>query len=112
MRETWGYDGDIEVYTTALTCTATNWPILANGMGIKYGVDVDPNTFNLDLDDLERKLSPSTRIILILVHWGGYPVNLDRVAKIQQKARELYGFTPLVIQDCAHAFGSSIRGKR
>ena len=87
VRDTWEYNGDIEVLTTALTCTATNWPILANGMGIKW-VDVDPNTFNLDLDDLERKLSPSTRII-ILVHWGGYPVNLDRVAQSQENAREL-----------------------
>ena len=109
VRDTWEYNGDIEVLTTALTCTATNWPILANGMGIKW-VDVDPNTFNLDLDDLERKLSPSTRII-ILVHWGGYPVNLDRVAQIQEKARELYGFTPIVIQDCAHAFGSTYKGQ-
>jgi dTDP-4-amino-4,6-dideoxygalactose transaminase len=52
-----------EVLTTALTCTATNWPILANGLRIKW-VDVDPNTANINLDDLEQKLSPTTKVII------------------------------------------------
>jgi len=63
-----------EVLTTPLTCTATNWPILANGLNIKW-VDVDPNTCNMDLDDLARKITPKTKAIMV-VHWGGYP--LDR----------------------------------
>jgi len=98
------YDGPIEVLTTALTCTATNWPILANKMGIKW-VDVDPNNFNMDLDDLERKLSPTTRIIMV-VHWGGMPIDYLRLKKIRMKCRELYGFFPAFIEDCAHSFGS------
>lgn len=110
FKKIYGFDDDTEVLTTALTCTATNWPILANNMKIKW-VDVDPTTLNLDLDDLERKLSPKTRVIII-VHWGGYPVDLDRVASIQKKCREMYGFTPMVIQDCAHAFGSRYKGKQ
>ena len=40
-----------EILTTPLTCTATNWPILANDFKIKW-VDVDPRTLNMDLDDL------------------------------------------------------------
>lgn len=108
FEKVYGFDDDTEVLTTALTCTATNWPILANGMKIRW-VDVDPTTLNLDLDDLERKLSPKTRIIII-VHWGGYPVDLDRIAQIQTKYRQMYGFTPMVIQDCAHAFGSTYKG--
>ena len=36
----------------------------------------------MDLDDLERKITPKTKVIF-LVHWGGYPVDLDRVKKIQ-----------------------------
>ncbi len=101
-------DGD-EALCTALTCTATNWPVLANNMRIKW-VDVDPNNLNMDLDDLERKLSPKTKIIY-LVHWGGYPVDLDRVDRIQKKCKELYGFQPAIIEDCAHAFGSKYKGK-
>lgn len=102
-------NGD-EVLTTALTCTATNWPILANGMKIKW-VDIDPTTLNMDLDDLERKLSPKTKIILA-VHWGGYPINLDRLKQIQEKAKQLYGFKPAIIEDGAHSFGSEYKGKR
>src|SRR4051812_35403801 len=41
-----------EVLTTPLTCTATNWPILANGLKIRW-VDIDPKTCNVDLDDIE-----------------------------------------------------------
>ena len=43
-------EGD-EVLATAMTCTASNWPILANGLKIKW-VDIDPETLNMDLDDL------------------------------------------------------------
>lgn len=100
-------DGD-EVLTSPLTCTATNWPILANRLSIKW-VDVDPLTLNVDMDDLERKISPRTKIIFV-VHWGGYPVDLNRLDEICTKAEDLYGFRPVVIEDCAHAFGSVYKG--
>jgi len=105
-----GIEPEDEVLTTPLTCTATNWPILANGMKLKW-VDVDPNTCNMDLDDLERKISPTTKVIMV-VHWGGYPVDLDRLKEIQEKAYQLYGFKPVVIEDCAHAFGSTYKGTK
>ena len=73
-------------------------------------VDVDPDNLNMNLDDLERKLSPKTKIIYV-VHWGGYPIDLDRIKQIQLKCQELYGFKPAVIEDCAHAFGSMYKGK-
>jgi dTDP-4-amino-4,6-dideoxygalactose transaminase len=101
-------EGD-EILATALTCTASNFPILANGLKIKW-VDIDPTTLNMDLDDLARKITPTTKAI-ILVHWGGYPSDLDRVKEIQQKAEELYGFKPAVIEDGAHSFGSKYKGK-
>ena len=101
-------EGD-EALCTSLTCTATNFPVLANGMKIKW-VDVDPNNLNMDLDDLERKLSPTTKIIYV-VHWGGYPIDLDRIKQIQDKCYALYGFRPEVIEDCAHSFGSKYKGK-
>ena len=101
-------EGD-EVLATALTCTASNFPILANGLKIKW-VDIDPTTLNMDLDDLARKITPKTKAI-ILVHWGGYPSDLNKVKQIQDKAEELYGFKPAVIEDGAHSFGSKYMGK-
>lgn len=99
-----------EVLTTALTCTASSWPILANNLKIKW-VDVNPNTLNLDYDDLERKITSKTKVIQ-LVHWAGYPNDLDRVKEIQNKTKEIFGFKPAVIEDCAHSFGSEYKGKK
>jgi len=101
-------DGD-EVLCTALTCTATNWPVLANNLKIKW-VDTDIKTMNMDLDDLARKITHKTKVIY-LVHWGGYPVDLDKVKEIQNTAYKNFGFKPVVIEDCAHAFGSKFKGQ-
>jgi len=97
------------VLATPLTCFATNAPILANGYKIKW-VDVDPETLNMDMGDLERKIGPDTKAIMV-VHWGGAPVDLDRLAKIQEKSLHTWGFKPAVIEDCAHAFGSTYKSK-
>ena len=101
-------DGE-EVLATPLTCTASNFPILANNFKIKW-VDVDPKTLNMDLDDLARKITPTTKAMM-LVHWGGYPVDLDKVKNIQDWSEFNFGFKPSVIEDCAHAFGSKFNGQ-
>ena len=74
-------DGD-EVLTP-LTCTASNWPIVANGLKIKW-VDIDPTTLNMCLKDLEKKMTPKTKAIMG-VHWGGYPLDLDKIRDIRGK---------------------------
>jgi len=104
-----GLEPGDEVLATAMTCTASNWPILANGLKIKW-VDIDPKNLNMDLDDLARKISPKTKAI-ILVHWGGYPCDLDKVKQIQNNAYLQFGFKPVVIEDGAHSFGSKFKGK-
>lgn len=97
-----------EVLSTPLTFEGTNWPILANGLRIRW-VDVDPGTLNIDLDDLERKITPATRAIVI-VHWTGYPVDLDRLRAVLDRAEARFGFRPTVIEDCAQAWGATYRG--
>jgi len=101
-------DGD-EVLCTSLTCTASNFPVLANNLKIKW-VDIDPETLNMDLDDLARKITPKTKVIM-LVHWGGYPNDLDKVKQIQMNAFRINGFSPVVIEDGAHSFGTKYNGK-
>ena len=109
-ESTWpGIEIGDEVLTTPLTCTATNWPILANNFNIKW-VDVNPKTLNMDLDDLARKITPKTKVIFI-VHWGGYPIDLDKLKQIQEQSYRLYGFKPAIIEDCAHAMGSKYKNK-
>ena len=104
-----GWEIGDEVLTTPMTCTASNWPILANNLKIKW-VDINPTTLNIDLDDLERKITPKTKIIM-LVHWGGYPNDLDKLKQIQERAFVRHGFRPMIIEDGAHSFGSIYKDK-
>ncbi len=99
-----------EVLTTALTCTATNLPILANGLRPRW-VDIDTFTCNICADDLMRKVSPRTLAILA-VHWGGNPCDLSEIRRVQDYCAEAYGFRSPVIEDCAHAFGAEYEGRR
>ena len=93
-----------EILSTALTCTATNFPILANGFKIKW-VDVDRTTGNMDVRDLRRKITRNTKVI-VFVHWGGTPADLDGMRKVQDYAERKFGFRPRIIEDAAHAMGA------
>jgi len=73
-----GY-GD-EVITTAMTCTATNMPILAAGAKIVWA-DVNPNTGLIDAKSIESKISNRTRAV-IMVHFGGLPCDIDEINNI------------------------------
>ncbi len=99
-----------EILCTPLTCTATNWAVLANHMKIKW-VDVDPKTCNMDLDNLESKLTAETRVVLF-VFWGGYPLDLDRLGKIQAAYMEKYKKPLYIIEDCAHAIGAEYNNRK
>ena len=101
--------GRSEVLAPPVTCTATNWPILALSRRIRW-VDTNPRDGNMDLEDLRRKLSPQTAAIM-LVHWGGYPNDLNGVREVQRECESRFGFSPPVIEDAAHALGSTYEGK-
>lgn len=68
-------------------------------------VDVDPRTLNVDAADLERRLSPSTRA-LVLTHIFGSPADLGRILPLA-RSRGI-----AVVVDAAHAYGASYRGAR
>jgi dTDP-4-amino-4,6-dideoxygalactose transaminase/GNAT superfamily N-acetyltransferase len=87
-----------EVLCTALTCTATNWAVLANGLHIKW-VDTERCSPLMCFEDLESKITWTTKAILV-VHWGGESLDMTRLNRI----RDTYGIP--IIEDCAHAFGA------
>src|SRR5438093_13202996 len=66
-----------EVLAPLFTCTATNIPLLYIGARIKF-VDVDPNTLNISIEDLKRRISDRTKA-LVCVHYGGLPCDMDEV---------------------------------
>ena len=108
--EKWpGFNKDEDyVLSPALTCFATNASILANDCKIKW-IDTDNNTANVSIEDIRNKLNKNTKILYI-VHWGGYPVDLDSLKILQEEHYQKYGYKFRVIEDCAHAFGASYKG--
>lgn len=98
------------VLSTPLTCFATNASILANNLKIVW-CDTDPNTCNIDLEDVKRRITEKTTI-LTFVHWGGNIVDLDKVDELKKYAKEKYGTNLNVIEDCAHAFGSEYKNQK
>ena len=104
-----GFDEDNDiVLTPALTCFSTTASILANNVNIRW-LDVDLETANIDLLDLKRKLNKNTKVIYV-VHWGGYPVDLDGLRELQEYSMQQFGFKPMIVEDCAHAFGAEYNG--
>jgi perosamine synthetase len=67
-------------------------------------VDIDPQTLSFDLEDLERKLTPKTKGI-IWVHLTGVISSSWREIVALARKHDLF-----IIEDCAHAHGSSIEG--
>jgi len=93
-----------EVITTPLTFAATlNTIVLAGGKPVL--VDIDPQTLNLDLNQLESAINERTRVILP-VHFAGLPIDLDPLYEIAGR----HGLR--VLEDAAHAMGSEYKGKR
>ena len=64
-----------EVIVPAITFVATMAYPLSIGCKLVFA-DIDPKTANMDPADVERKITPKTKMI-VPVHIGGYPVDLD-----------------------------------
>lgn len=106
-NKNWGPNDEILV--TPLTCFATIAAILANDVKVRWA-DVNPNNCNIDLEDVARKVGPNTRAVMV-VHWGGMPVDMDRLYEIQQEYKKLYGKNLYIIEDCAHCWRSYCDGQ-
>ncbi|MBI5044638.1 MAG: DegT/DnrJ/EryC1/StrS family aminotransferase [Candidatus Levybacteria bacterium] len=92
-----------EVITTPMTCFATNAAIVLEG-GIPIWADVDPESGNIDPEDIERKITKHTKAIMV-VDFGGVSSEIDKINRIAKK------FGIPVIEDAAQALGSEYGGK-
>lgn len=68
-------------------------------------VDVEPRTYNIDVDKIEEKITSRTKAIII-VHIYGHPADMDKILDIAKKYK-LY-----VIEDAAEAHGAEYKGKK
>lgn len=86
-----------EVITTPFTFAATTNVIMWEGLTPVFA-NIDPQTFNLDPGDVERKITPHTSAIMP-VHVYGNPCAVEKLQKIATKHKLK------IIYDAAHAFG-------
>ncbi len=93
-----------EVIVPSLSFVASSNAILYVGAKPVF-VDISSrNDFNLSCEDLERKITPKTRAIVV-VHYGGYLADMDEIERIARKHRLF------IIEDSAHAIGADLNSK-
>ncbi|MEN6356674.1 MAG: DegT/DnrJ/EryC1/StrS family aminotransferase [Armatimonadota bacterium] len=93
-----------EVITTPFTFFATAECISVVGAKPVF-VDINPVTFNLDVNKVEEKVTDRTKAI-IPVHLYGHSVDMDPLLRIAEK----HGLK--ILEDVAQAFGSEYKGKK
>lgn len=91
-----------EVLMPVVTWPTQIWSVLMAGLKVKF-VDVDPNTLNIDIEDLKNKITTNTKAIF-LVHLMGNPCNMDEITKIADD-NNLF-----LLEDCAEAMGAKWNG--
>jgi UDP-4-amino-4,6-dideoxy-N-acetyl-beta-L-altrosamine transaminase len=96
-------EGD-EVITTPITFAASSNCVLYCG-GTPVFADIKKDTYNIDPEDIRRKITDKTKAI-IAVHYTGQPCEMD---EIHQIAKE---HNLIVIEDAAHALGADYKGRR
>lgn len=92
-----------EVLLQAYTCVSVPGPVLWAGLLPVY-VDIDVATLTMDPQDLRRKITPRSRV-LIVQHTFGCPAQVGELCAIAQE----HGLT--VIEDCAHSIGGAVDGR-
>ncbi|MEW6749432.1 MAG: DegT/DnrJ/EryC1/StrS family aminotransferase [Candidatus Latescibacterota bacterium] len=92
-----------EIITAPISDLGSVTPILQQN-AIPIFADIDPATFNMDPEDVERKITPRTRAILV-VHLFGNGCDMDAMTEIAWR----HGL-PL-IEDCSQAHATQYRGR-
>ena len=92
-----------EVITQSAVHPFNCLPIIGCG-AVPVFADIDPLTLTLDPDDVESKITPRTRAIMV-VHWKGIPANMDALMDIARR----HGL--MVVEDNAVSQGTTHRGR-
>ena len=96
-------EGD-EVIVPTMTFAATANAVIHGG-AVPVFVDCNRNTMNMDPKEIERKITPKTKAIIV-VHFAGRACDMDAIMAIA-KNHDLK-----VIEDCAHAIETEYHGKK
>ncbi len=92
-----------EVLVPSHTFIGSATPVLMQN-AIPVFVDVDEDTYTMDPEDLERKITDRSKAVIV-VHLNGNPANMERIMEVARK----HGLR--VIEDCAQAHGATFDEK-
>lgn len=93
-----------EVLVPSLTFVASVQAIVATGARPVF-CDVCPDTLNMDVDDVVRRMTMQTKVIMP-VHYGGLACEMDELLSVAREQKIL------IVEDAAHAFGSTYKGRK
>lgn len=93
-----------EIICPSLTFWASVLPCFSLGATVVFA-DVDPETLCIDPADLERRISPRTKAVVV-VHYLGHPAEMDAIMAIARR----HGVK--VIEDVSHAHGARYQGRQ
>jgi len=93
-----------EIIMPTFTIVSCALAVIYNG-GVPILVDCDPNTWCMDVSQIEAKITPSTRAIMP-VHMYGHPVDMEPVQELAQR------YNLVVIEDAAEAHGAEYKGNK
>jgi len=68
-------------------------------------IDVEEDTLNISLKEIEKNITPKTKVI-IPVHYGGQPCDMDEIHNLAEK------YNLRVIEDAAHSLPATYKGKK
>lgn len=99
-----GIDEGDEVITSPITFAASaNCVRYMNGTVVF--ADIDEKTYNIDVNEIEKKISPKTKAI-IPVDFTGQPADMDPIMELAKKHHLI------VIEDGAHSLGAMYKGRK
>ena len=93
-----------EIIVPAVCWSTTLWPLVQNNLTPVF-VDVEMDTFNIDLSKLEKKITKKTKAIMI-VHVLGTCTNMYRLMKIVKK------YKLDLVEDTCESLGTSYKNKK
>lgn len=99
-----GITSNDEVICPTYTYIASANPILETGAKVVF-VDSLKSTWQMDPDDIEKKITAKTKAIMV-VHLYGHPCDMNEILKIAKK-HDLF-----IIEDCAEAIGSEYKNQK
>lgn len=91
-----------EIIAPSMAYWASSAPALSLGAAINFA-DVDPDSLCIDPTDIEHRIGPRTKAIVV-VHFGGHPCDMDPIVAIARQNGVR------VIEDVSHAQGSLYKG--